>query len=320
MWFCCRPHAPASISFAITNTAAKFFARQSKLYTTKGPRRVAGPAGHRMERARYPILTTTTTMTNLTNRAPQDEQGSSAERAFKDMKTPNPSPLVPQGTLPDNRGKSRVQFTVLTILAELQALATNTPPPDTIQPPPISIPPPQVAQVPPTAVTPPVQVETQAPPPAIAIAPPADQTSIPAQLPGANGASQHVVVKGDTFSTIAKKYGVSTKAVAEANAGIDPTKLKIGQKLAVPAPRTATGGTFSGTAAGEKTYVVKSGDTLFKIAKNYGVSAKTLRTANHLRTDQIKVGQKLVIPTKGSAPMEAAGGTGPGSSQANPLP
>ncbi|HKQ37065.1 MAG TPA: LysM peptidoglycan-binding domain-containing protein [Verrucomicrobiae bacterium] len=262
------------------------------------------------------------------------------------MKTPNPSPLVPQGTLPDNRGKSRVQFTVLTILAvhavvlgvvllqgckrtsadpnvELQALATNTPPPEAVQPPPISIPAPQVAQVPSTPVNPPpVQVETQAPPPAIQIPAPADQTSIPSQLPGANGASQHVVVKGDTFSTIAKKYGVTTKAVAEANAGVDATKLKIGQKLAVPAPtRTATGSPGNGTSTGEKTYVVKSGDTLFKIAKNYGVSAKTLRTANHLRTDQIKVGQKLVIPTKGSAPMEAAGGTGPGtSSQANPLP
>lgn len=255
------------------------------------------------------------------------------------MKTNNPSPLVPQGTLPDSRGKSRVQFTVLTILAvhavvlgvvllqgckrtsadpnlELQALATNTPPPEAIAPPPIAVPPPQVAQVPPPQ---PIQVETQAPPPTIPIAAPSEQTSIPSQLPTATGASQHVVVKGDTFSTIAKKYGVTTKAVAEANAGVDPTRLKIGQKLAVPAPRMATGATGSGTTTGEKTYVVKSGDTLFKIAKNYGVSAKTLRVANHLRTDQIKVGQKLVIPTKGSAPMEAAGGTGTGS-QANPLP
>ena len=261
------------------------------------------------------------------------------------MKTNNPSPLVPQGTLPDNRGKSRVQFTVLTILAvhavvlgvvllqgckrtsadpnvELQALATNTPPPEAITPPPIAVPPPQVAQVPPTPVA---QLETQAPPPTSAVPPPVEPTPIPvAQSPAASGVSQHVVVKGDTFATIAKKYGITTKAVTEANAGVDPTKLKIGQKLTVPAPtRMATGSPGSGSTSGEKTYVVKSGDTLFKIAKNYGVSAKTLRTANHLRTDQIKVGQKLVIPTKGAAPMEAAGGTGPGTGsavQANPLP
>jgi LysM repeat protein len=248
--------------------------------------------------------------------------------------------------LPDSRGKSRVQFTVLTILAvhavvlgvvllqgckrtaadpnmELQALATNTPPPEAIAPPPSSVPPPAVAQVPPAPinVAPPAQIETQAPPPVVTtIAPPIEQAQIPSQLPTAGSASQHVIVKGDSFSTIAKKYGVTSKAVAEANPGVDSTKLKIGQKLAVPAPTravSATGGTFSGANGAEKTYVVKSGDTLFKIAKNYGVSAKTLRTANNLRTDQIKVGQKLVIPTKGSAPMEAAGGTG---SQATPLP
>jgi LysM repeat protein len=264
------------------------------------------------------------------------------------MKTNNPSPLVPQGTLPDNRGKSRVQFTVLTILAvhavvlgvvllqgckrtatdpnvELQALATNTPPPEAMTPPPVVTPPPQVAQIPqaPVAQAP---LDTQAPPPTIAVPQPVvEPPPIPAtQQLAASGASQHVVVKGDTFATIAKKYGVTTKAVTEANAGVDPTKLKIGQKLAVPAPtRTATGSPGSGTTSGEKTYVVKSGDTLFKIAKNYGVSPKTLRTANHLRTDQIKVGQKLTIPNKGAAPMEAAGGTGPGTGstvQANPLP
>ena len=246
------------------------------------------------------------------------------------MKTNNPSPLVPQGTLPDNRGKSRVQFTVLTILAvhavvlgvvllqgckrtstdpnlELQALATNYPPPEAIAPPPMSIPPPQVAQAPVTQQ--PIQVETQAPPPVVAITPPADPTPvIPPPLPAATGASQHVVVKGDSFSTIAKKYGVTSKAVAEANPGIDSTRLKIGQKLAVPPPtRTATGATGSGTNGGDKTYVVKSGDTLFKIAKNYGVSPKTLRTANQLRTDQIKVGQKLVIPGKNGTPAVESG-------------
>ena len=259
------------------------------------------------------------------------------------MKTNNPSPLVPQGTLPDSRGKSRVQFTVLTILAvhavvlgvvllqgckrtsadpnvELQALATNYPPPEAVAPPPISAtPPPVVAQAPVTPTPIPSQIETPVQPPPTTITPP---EPIPQALPTApaGNASQHVVVRGDSFSTIAKKYGVTAKAIGEANPGVDSTRLKIGQKLAVPAPtRVATGGTGTGIGSngGEKTYVVKSGDTLFKIAKNYGVSAKALRSVNNLRTDQIKVGQKLVIPNKGAAPMEAAGGTG---SQATPLP
>ena len=269
-------------------------------------------------------------------RAFQKQQRNSLKRESKiTMKTNNPSPLVPQGILPDSRGKSRVQFTVLTILAvhavvlgvvllqgckrtsadpnmELQALATNYPPPEALAPPP-SAPPPEMAQIPQlplNAVPTPVQIETQPPPVAVAqpIPEPVAPQPVPPPLPQGN-ASQHVVVKGDSFSTIAKKYGVSSKAVAEANPGIDSTRLKIGQKLAVPAPtiRTATGATGSGASGGEKTYVVKSGDTLFKIAKNYGVTAKTLRTVNHLRTDQIKVGQKLVIPSKNGAPTVESG-------------
>ena len=250
------------------------------------------------------------------------------------MKTnnPTPSPLVPQGTLPDTRGKSRVQFTVLTILAvhavvlgvvllqgckrtaspdpnlELQALATNYPPPEAIAPPPVSIPPPQVAQVPPpvNVTPPPAQVETQ-PPPVVVTQPVVEPPSVAPVTP-AGGASQHVVVKGDSFSTIAKKYGVSVKAVTDANPGVDSARLKIGQKLAVPPPtRTAAGATASATNGSEKTYVVKSGDTLYKVARTYGTTAKALRAANHLRTDQIKVGQKLVIPGKTETPTVESG-------------
>jgi LysM repeat protein len=50
-----------------------------------------------------------------------------------------------------------------------------------------------------------------------------------------------------------------------------------------------------------KTYTVKSGDTLSKIATQQGVSVKALRSANNLKTDRIKVGQKLKIPVKAAA-------------------
>ena len=54
--------------------------------------------------------------------------------------------------------------------------------------------------------------------------------------------------------------------------------------------------------SGTETYVVKSGDSLSKIAKIHGTTVKALRAANNLKTDQIKVGQKLKIPAKGAAP------------------
>jgi LysM repeat protein len=43
-------------------------------------------------------------------------------------------------------------------------------------------------------------------------------------------------------------------------------------------------------------YVVKSGDTLIRIAKAYGVTVKALKAANGLKSDRIIVGAKLKIP------------------------
>ena len=120
--------------------------------------------------------------------------------------------------------------------------------------------------------------------------------------------NEYVVAKGDSFYTIGKKYGVSIKAIGDANPGVDSKKLKIGQKLNIPAAAVATGvaapaGTVAVEAAtGEKTYTVKSGDTLTRIANSHGASLKAIKSANNLTTDRIKVGQKLKIPVKASAP------------------
>ena len=127
-------------------------------------------------------------------------------------------------------------------------------------------------------------------------------------------------MKGDSFYTVAKKYNVPLRAVVAANPGVDSTKLKIGQKLKIPAPSSspamAAGNVASASTGGaDKVYTVKSGDVLYKIAKVHDVSLKALRSANNLKTDQIKVGQKLKIPGKNSTPepvtsASAAGGTG----------
>jgi LysM repeat protein len=122
--------------------------------------------------------------------------------------------------------------------------------------------------------------------------------------------TEHTVMKGDSFFTLAKKYNVSTKAIASVNPGVDSTKLKIGQKLKIPAPSASTASISaspdsSATGGAEKVYVVKSSDNLNKIAKANSVTVKALRAANNLKTDQIKVGQKLKIPSKAAATADA---------------
>ncbi len=45
------------------------------------------------------------------------------------------------------------------------------------------------------------------------------------------GPGEHAVAKGETLSSIAKKSGISLKAIQDLNPGVDATKLRIGQKL-----------------------------------------------------------------------------------------
>lgn len=225
------------------------------------------------------------------------------------MNTPNP--LVPQGSLQEqSKKKSQVRIIVLSILAVhvvlLGVLLMQGCKPDK-QPAPVDVP----------VILPPVDTNPPPPPPPaltnpVAIAPPPFVPVLPSNPPTPPvietpaSAAEHTVVKGDSFAIIAKKYGVSTKAVQTANPGVDSRKLKIGQKLVIPAkpPGTPSAPGASVTkpdgdvAAGEAPYLVKKGDNLTKIAKAHGTTPKAIRAANSLKTDQLKVGQKLKVPGK----------------------
>ena len=138
------------------------------------------------------------------------------------------------------------------------------------------------------------------------VAPPV-VTPPPAPVPEVAG-TEYVVVKGDSLAKIAKKHGVKLSALKAANPGVEPTKLKVGQKLSVPAssggapaPAVTGGPVSAGTAAAGEAYTVKSNDSLTKIAKAHGTTVKALKAENNLNTDHIKVGQKLKIPAKSEA-------------------
>ena len=222
----------------------------------------------------------------------------------------NPSPLVPQGSLIEQKNKSRSRVKVaffcvvgihvvglMVLLMQGCKREQPTPPPDTGMPvltdtnlPPVDTNPPPVA------------VATNIPaPPVVDVAPPA------------SAVQEYVIQKGDSFYTIGKKLHVSVKAIQEANPNVNPSKLKIGQKIQIPAvaaPPVAGGvapavAIPAATGGGEHNYVVKPGDTLTKIAKDHGTTLKALRAANNLKTDKIKVGDKLVIPAKAAAPSPA---------------
>ena len=117
--------------------------------------------------------------------------------------------------------------------------------------------------------------------------------------------TDYTIVAGDTLGKIAKTYHTTVKAILEANPGVEPTKLQIGQKVHLPAAvATASGlaeANVSGSTSGARLYTVKAGDSLFKIAGKFGTTANALREANGLKTDRIEVGQKLRIPARAVA-------------------
>jgi LysM repeat protein len=123
----------------------------------------------------------------------------------------------------------------------------------------------------------------------------------------APAAQEYVVARGDSFYSIGKKFGVSANAIAKANPGVDSTRLRIGQKLQIPASTSAPGSLsvdapFAAPAA--ETYTVKSGDTLTKIAREHGTTVTALKELNGLKIDRINLGQKLKLPAK-AAPADA---------------
>jgi len=110
----------------------------------------------------------------------------------------------------------------------------------------------------------------------------------------------HTIKAGETFASIANSYGVTVQELANAN----PQLLKAGEQLKVPAAVVIQpgGGSGSGSIGGggsssQRTYTVKSGDTLYAIAIKYGTTVAAIASANNISNpNQIKVGQELVIP------------------------
>jgi LysM repeat protein len=225
----------------------------------------------------------------------------------------NQSPLVPQGSLLEqkNQGRARVKIAVFVVLgihgigllallmqgckkesdATLQQTdQTNNPAMAFVEPTnTISGGSNELAQFSTNLVVPP-DTMSQTPPPA--------PTPGPAPAPTA---SEYKVAKGDSLGSIAKKFHVTIKALTDANPGVEPTKLQIGQALHIPAPTVgATGGTAAPpvSSGSSQVYSVKSGDNLIKIAGQFGTTVKAIRSANSLTTDKIVVGQKLKIPVK----------------------
>ena len=107
----------------------------------------------------------------------------------------------------------------------------------------------------------------------------------------------YTVKSGDTLSGIATRHGVTVNQLKQWN-GLTSNNIKVGQKLKLNSSSTSAASTA--TSSGDyTTYTVKSGDSLYSIAKNYsGVSAQDIMNFNGMSNSNIKPGMKIKSPKK----------------------
>ncbi|HQU32706.1 MAG TPA: LysM peptidoglycan-binding domain-containing protein [Thermoanaerobaculaceae bacterium] len=114
----------------------------------------------------------------------------------------------------------------------------------------------------------------------------------------------HVIKKGDTPGAIARKYGSSVDAIMAANGIRNPRALRIGRTLIVPRGPVAAYERHTAASApsrkahahaATKRYVVRRGDTLYRIARRFGTSTGELQKRNNLADEMIRPGDVLLL-------------------------
>ena len=94
----------------------------------------------------------------------------------------------------------------------------------------------------------------------------------------------YVVKSGDNLYSIARKFNTSVNDIIRLN-NLPGTSLSIGQTLVIP----------NNSSGSSNTYVVKSGDSLYSIARKFNVSVDSIKSKNNLKSNLLSVGQTLII-------------------------
>ncbi|MGD0276404.1 MAG: NlpC/P60 family protein [Syntrophales bacterium] len=122
---------------------------------------------------------------------------------------------------------------------------------------------------------------------------------------GAIGATSYKVKNGDNLYNIARKTGASVDALKAAN-GLHSNALKVNQTIVIPtsdSKKSAKNGNLSqqhthhvkASLVKTSTYVVRRGESVYLISKKTGLSVNEIKRLNHIRSNRLRAGQKLVL-------------------------
>lgn len=121
----------------------------------------------------------------------------------------------------------------------------------------------------------------------------------------------HSVKKGDTLKKIAKQYSIPEKELKKIN-NLKTNKLKVGRQILVKktsqsiedSRKTFYKEKSPQDTEEERTYTVKRGDNIWRIAKRFDISVEELKEINGLQNNSLKTGQKLVVSKTAAEPKE----------------
>jgi membrane-bound lytic murein transglycosylase D len=124
--------------------------------------------------------------------------------------------------------------------------------------------------------------------------------ALPAYLPPPEETfARHRVRRGETLSTIARRYRTTVGAIARANNLRSRHQIRVGQRLKIPQRGRATTRVRASPAKASASWrhTVRRGDSLWKLASRYGTTVDRIKRENGLRSNQLAIGQRLKIET-----------------------
>ena len=100
----------------------------------------------------------------------------------------------------------------------------------------------------------------------------------------------YTVKSGDSLYSIARNFNTSVDQIKSLN-NLTSNNLSIGQKLLIPFSNEET------NSPSTNSYTVKSGDSLYSIARTFNISVNDIKSLNNLTSNNLSIGQKLLIPS-----------------------
>jgi len=99
----------------------------------------------------------------------------------------------------------------------------------------------------------------------------------------------YTIRAGDTLFLLALRFGITVQAIQEANSGLDPQNLQVGQVICIPSDASTCPNGFL--------YTIEAGDTLFLLAQRFGTTVQAIEAANPgIEPENLRVGQVICIP------------------------